>query len=218
MAKENDIRTRLLQSIILFVRENHAADIDKAYAYFWDEAQPDEFLSGTALELGFVNFEDWLLFDYKVNKENQTFLDKYVAGHADMKADEKAVIDKIKGSNLSFYEVTSVAKDKRVLLKDLLLGNEVSLRDKYLTRGLQKGDLFATRILELDGNQIMSGCVYPYNSRHKKNVLAAVDKQFGRYKRNVNTAGTMQDYLKDYGDVFNLIWMKFLTEPPEENK
>jgi len=218
MAKEREIKTNLLQSIILFVRENHAADIDKAYAYFWDEAQPDELLSGTALELGFVNFEDWLLFDYKVNEDKQTFLEIYAAGHAGLKAGEKAVIDKIKGSVLSFYEVVSVAKDKRVLLKDLLLDEEFSLKDKYLTRGLNKGDLFATRILELDGNHIMSGCVYPYGATRKKNVLAAVDKQFSRFKRNVNAEGTMREYLKDYGDVFNLIWLKLLTESPEEKQ
>ena len=84
MGKGIDIKTRLLQSIICFVRDNHAGDIDKAYAYFWDESEPDEFLSGTALELGFLNFEDWLLFDYRVNKDKQTFLDIYVNKNKDL--------------------------------------------------------------------------------------------------------------------------------------
>ena len=114
--------------------------------------------------------------------------------------------------------MASVSKDKRVLLKDLLLDMEISLRDKYLTRGLNKGDIFATRILELDGHHVMGGCVYPYISDHKKKVLAAVDKQFRRYRKNVNPEGTMHAYLKDYGDVFNLVWMKFITEPPEEKE
>ena len=88
MAKETDIKTRLLQSIIHYVRDNHASDIDKAYSYFWDDAQPDEFLGGTALELGFVNFEDWLLFDYKVNEKKQTFIDIYAGKSADLKPEE----------------------------------------------------------------------------------------------------------------------------------
>ena len=68
MGKEESLKTDLVCSIIQFVRENHAETIDKAYKYFWDDQTPEEFMGGTALSLGFMNFEDWLIFDYKVNK------------------------------------------------------------------------------------------------------------------------------------------------------
>ena len=67
MSKEENLKSKLVYSIINYVRGNYADVIDKAYEHFWDQSHPDEFLSGTALELGFVNFEDWLIFDYKVN-------------------------------------------------------------------------------------------------------------------------------------------------------
>ncbi len=216
MGKEEDIKLRLFQSIINYVRMNHAADIDKAYEYFWEEQQPDEIMSGTALELGFHNFEDWLLFDYKVNEEKESFIDIYMKGQKELKAEEQAVLEKIKGSLLSLYEVMSVSKDKRILIKDLLMGGEFSLRDKSLTRGLMKGDIFATRLLNLDGNTVMSGCVYPYSADRKKSVLNNVDKQFKRYIRNVNPEGTMKDYLRDYGDIFNLIWLHFILDAAQE--
>jgi hypothetical protein len=216
MGKEEDIRTRLFQSIIHYVRMNHAEAIDKAYAYFWEEQQPDEIMSGTALELGFHNFEDWLLFDYRAKEEKESFIDIYMKSNGDLTEEERAVLDKIKGSVLSLYEVVSVSKDKRVLIKDLLMGGEFSLRDKNLTRGLKKGDLFATRLLTLDGNVVMSGSVYPYSADRKKSVLASVDKQFKRYVRNVNPEGDMRDYLKSYGDVFNLIWLNFILDPAVE--
>ena len=73
MGKEESLKTDLVSSIIQFVRENHAETIDKAYKYFWDDNTPDEFMGGTALSLGFLNFEDWLIFDYKVNNEKETF-------------------------------------------------------------------------------------------------------------------------------------------------
>jgi len=214
MAKEENLKTCLVQSIIEYVRQNHKDTIDKAYEYFWDENYPEEFLDGTALEIGFINFEDWLVFDYKVDDGKESFIDLYMKNNDSMKDEELNVIAKIKDSVVSLYEVASVSKDKRVLLKDLLRGGEFSLREKTLTRGLKKGDIFAARLLSLDRKHVMSRCVYPYTPSQKKTVLDYVDKQYKRYRKNVDTEGTMEKYLKDYGDVFNIIWMNFILNPP----
>ncbi len=213
MGKEEDIKTGIARAIMEGARERHAGTIDKAYEYFWDSNHPDEFLSGAALELGFVNFEDWFIFDYKANESGETFIDLYAKGNDCMTEEESSVMQRMKSSLLSLYEVASVSRDKRVLLKDLLLGGEVSLREKMLTRGLNRGDIFAARFLELDGRQVMSGSVYPYMQAQKKRVLAYIEKQYSRYKRNVNPEGTIRDYLKDYGDAFNLIWIQLILNP-----
>ena len=215
MGKEESLKTGLVCSIIQFVRENHADTIDKAYKYFWDDQNPEEFMGGTALSLGFMNFEDWLIFDYKVNKENETFIDIYIKNNT-LRDDEIALLNSLKDSVISLYEVSSVAKDKKIMLKDLLLDSEHTLRDKSLTRGLNKGDIFATRLLTMDKKTCMSGCVYPYSADHKKTVLSYVAKQFKRYTKNVNPEGTMRDFLKDYGDVLNVIWMTMIMNPPRK--
>jgi hypothetical protein len=215
MGKEEQMKTALFQSIIGYVRDNHAEEIDKAYTFFWDEHVPDEFLAGTALEIGFHNFEDWLVFDRKTGDDNKGFIDIFLQRGGLTKV-ESALLEKIKGTVLSLFEVVSVSKDKRVLIKDLLRGSEYSLRDKSLTRGLKKGDLFATRLLELDGGHVMSSCVYPFQSSQKKKVLAYVNKQFARFIKNVKPDGTMDEYLKEYGDVFNLIWIDIIQNPPEK--
>ena len=217
MGKEAKQLKDLFQDIVQHIRTHHADLIDKAYSYFWDGENPDEFLGGTALSLGFHNFEDWMVFTYKVNEEGETFTDLFMQSH-DLGDDTVALLRRAKDSLLSLYEVSSVAKDKRVLLKDVLLDNEADLRDKTLTHGLKKGDLFATRILNLDGKDVMGGCVYPFLTSQKKQILAYLDRQFKRYTKNVKQDGTMRDYLQGYGDVFNLIWMNFIIEPPEDKK
>jgi len=217
MGKETKQLKDLFQDIVQHIRTNHADLIDKAYSYFWDGENPDEHLGGTALSLGFHNFEDWMVFTYKVNEEGETFTDLFIKSH-DLGDDTVALLRRAKDSLLSLYEVSSVAKDKRVLLKDVLLDNEADLRDKTLTHGLKKGDLFATRILNLDGKDVMGGCVYPFLTSQKKQILSYLDRQFKRYTKNVKQDGTMRDYLQDYGDVFNLIWMSFIIEPPEDKK
>ncbi|PKL51940.1 MAG: hypothetical protein CVV37_03755 [Nitrospira bacterium HGW-Nitrospira-1] len=212
MGKEESLKADLVCSIIQFVRENHAETIDKAYEYFWDSNKPDEFMSGTALSLGFLNFEDWLIFDYKVNPDNNTFIDIYLKNNT-LKDNEADLLNSLKDSVISLYEVSSVAKDKSIALKDLLMDSEHNLQDKALTRGLNKGDVFATRLLTLDGKTCMSGCVYPYTADQKKAVLTYMDKQFKRYIRNVKPDGTMKDFLKDYGELLNIIWMNFIMHP-----
>ncbi len=216
MGKEAKQLKELFQDIIQYVRVNHTEDIDKAYSYFWDGETPDEFLGGSALTLGFHNFEDWMVFDHKVNEEGDTYIDLFTRDCKNLDDQVISLLRSAKDSVVSLYEVTSVAKDKRVLLKDILFDREAELREKSLTQSLKKGDLFATRLLKLDNIDVMSACVYPYNPSQKKQVLAYVDKQFKRYIRNVKQDGTMHDYLKNYGDVFNLIWMNFIIEPPEK--
>ncbi len=206
------LKTELIQSIINYVRANHADAIDKAYTYFWDEENPDEFLSGNALHIGFINFEDWLIFDYKTNDAGETFIDLYIKNSTGLKDDERKLLNKIKGSLLSLYEAVSVSKDKRVLLKDLLMGGEVSLKEKALTKGLKKGDIFAARLLPIDRGHAMSGSVYPFRQADKKTVLEYVNRMFRRYTKNENPKGTMKDFISDYGDVFNMAWMNLILK------
>ncbi len=210
MGKEETLKTTLIQSVINYVRANHTDAIDKAYEYFWDEKYPEDFLQGTALALGFINFEDWLIFDYETNDSKETFIDLYIRDNRALKDDELTLLNKIKGAISSLYEVISVSKNKGVTVKDLLLSGEFVLREKTLAKGLKKGDIFAARLLTLDGKSIMSGCVYPYKAGDKKTILDYIDRQFGRYKRNEKPDGTMKDFLKDYGDVFNIVWMNLI--------
>ena len=112
---------------------------------------PDEFLTGNALYIGFVNFEDWLIFDYKTNNNGETFIDLYIKNSTGLKDDERTLLNKIKGSLLSLYEAVSVSKDRRVLLKNLLMGGEVSLKEKALTKGLKKA------IYSLQGFCLLTG-------------------------------------------------------------
>ncbi len=156
-----------------------------------------------------------MIFDHKID-DKETFIDIYIKNSA-LKTDEAALLNTVKGSVISLYEVTSVARDKKIALKDLLLDTEHILRNKALTRGLNKGDIFAARLLTLDGKTCMSGCVYPYAAEQKKTVLTYVDKQFKRYVRNVKSDGTMTDFLKDYGDVLNVIWMNLIMDPSQKN-
>lgn len=207
MEKEKDLKEKLLQSIINDVRKNHEDAIDKAYEYFWEDNYPVDFLRGTALDIAFVNFEDWLIFDYKVNNDKETFIDIYIKNNKDLKDDELALLNKIKASFLSLYKVISVSHGEEILLEDLLIGGEFAVTNKNLAAGIKTGDIFATRLLTLDGKTVMSNCAYPYTAGYKNTILEHIDKEYYRYTKNENPASTMKSFLKDYGDVFNILWI-----------
>lgn len=214
MGKEETLKAALFQSIIEYVRANHSETIDKAYSFFWDEKEPAEFLRGTALTLGFMNFEDWLVFDYKANDKKETFIDIYCR-EKQLKEEEIKLLKRIKDSNVSLYEVASVSKDKRITIKDLLSDGEYPLKEKKLTRGLKKGDIFGTRLLNLDKGYVMAGCVYPFRKEDKKKVLHFIGKMLRRYVNNEKPSGTMKEFLRDYGDIINIAWMNIILNQLE---
>jgi hypothetical protein len=58
----------------------------------------------------------------------------------------------------------------------------------------------------------MSGSVYPFRTEDKKAVLEYVNRMFRRYTKNENPNGTINDFLRDYGDVFNMAWMNVILK------
>lgn len=218
MGKEQQLSQEIFQAVMAFAREKHTEMIDKAYEFFWDDLKPDEFLGGQAYAIGFHNFEDWFVFDHVPAGAGESIIDLYLKAHPDLPAEQVSMIAMMKDSVLSVYEVRSVAKDKRVLLKDLLRGDETELRDKALTRGLSKGELFGARLLVLDGRTTMSGSVYPFPADQKKRVLAYLNGEFSKFTRNVDAQGTMNQFLKRHGDLVNLTWIDLILNPQQQEE
>ena len=157
---------------------------------------PEEFLKGTALALGFINFEDWLIFDYKANEAKETFLNIYAACNKELKDDELALLNKIRCSLISLYEVVSVSRDKKDHPQRPAPRRGICFKREGHDKRLKKGDIFATRLLTLDGKSVMSGCVYPYKAGDKQLVLGYIERMFKRYKKNENPEGSMETFLK----------------------
>jgi hypothetical protein len=192
----------VFQSVVNFARDRYEDEIEKGYEFFWEEDYPEDFLLGTALDIAFINFEDWLLCDYSP-EGGERLVDRYRREN-ETTGDEEAVLGAMKESVISLYEV--VPADGGTALRDLLLGGEIPSGDGA-TRDLAPGDVFAARFLDIDGQKVMSPCVYPYSQGVRGNVLEYVDKQFGRYLKNKNPQGTMRQFLKEESYLFNAIWI-----------
>jgi hypothetical protein len=175
----------------------------QAYEYFFEEEEPQDFLAGTALELAFLNFEDWFVCD--CSEEGASVLALYVRESG---ADPKA-FRPLEESVISLYEVKALGS-QGVLLQDLLLGGEYLLPAPQL-QGLRKGDLFAARLLRLPEGLCLGGCLYPFRAPLREEVLGYVEKSFQRYRRNKRPGADMREFLKEEAYLFNVIWLSLLS-------
>lgn len=198
---KEDLRAGIFQSVIDYARENHADEIDRAYEYFWEEESPEDFLNGTALSLAFVNFEDWLVCDWR-DKEKDSLIDRYIKD-ANLDSEKRAILDAMKESVICLYEVDTPGEV--VILKDMFLGEEIMTKDPIL-RTLKKGDMFAARFIDIDGDYIMGRGVYPFSQALRDSILLSVDKQYARYVKNKNPGGSKRLFLKEESYLFNMIW------------
>jgi len=205
MGKTAKMIEELYGSVIEYTRENHPEEIDRAYEHFWEEEDPSEFLLGTALELGFVNFEDWLVCDYRAG-DGTGIIDRYI-GDRDPSPEAAALLKAMKDSCISLYEVAST--DGALRLKDIALGEEVEVEDPRL-HGLARGYALAARLIRAGGGPVLGRCIYPFGVERKELASSFLDMQFSRYRKNKNPEADMAAFLREESGVFNMVWVTCL--------
>lgn len=212
--REESIRARLVQELLRFFRINLADSLDEAHDYFWGDFEPEKYLNRETFRLAEINFNEWIVYDFIIDEENdKTLIDLYMENNRRLSPDEHRMLTLMKNSIISLYEVQDVFPEKGLLLKDLLLGGEYDVREKAATRSLRKWDIFAARLLYVDGAYIMSGSVYPYPINQKERMLDDLHEEFADYKKGFPN-DALDDFLKKNSDIFNFYWSDLIQNPP----
>jgi len=197
---------KVFQSLMDYIRENHEKEIDEAYDFFWEEEDPDEFLGGTALVMGFHNFEDWLACDYIDRESSKSFIEMYIESRSPS-ADETEVLKAMKDSFISLFEVRSSGDS--VVLNDIATGKDLTLHDERLCT-LSKGDMFGARVLDLGGTLILTNAIYPFGNKFKEHVMKHLDAMYSRYEKHCEGEGCMEDFLRQETYTINTVWVTCL--------
>jgi len=213
IGKEDSIRERLVQELMVFFEKNYKHTLEDAHFMFWDDFIPAEHLEGTSLDIAYQNFMEWLIFDHMIDVDNdKTLIDFYMENNKKLSLDEHRVLTMMKNSVISLYEVQEVFPEKGLLLKDLLMGGEYDVREKSATRSVRKWDIFASRLLLVDGQHIMSGSVYAFHLKQKERILDDIHAEFEDYKEEYPDA-SMDDFLKYNSESFNFYWYDLIQNP-----
>lgn len=200
----------LCEQVMQYARMNHDNFIDEAYDYFWEEDDPTEMIGGIALELGFMNFEDWFICDY-APKEGTPIIDRFIE---DFKPDEKslAMLKAMRDSGLRLYETANVGG--KMVFKDVLLGGEYAPTNSALPP-LNEGDVFAARLIGSGQDKMMSRAIYLFTKDLKDKVIELVNSQHKRYQRK-SAGASMQEFLDSETYLFNMIWASLIEIPKKD--
>jgi len=193
------------QSLIEYIRENHALEIDDAYEYFWEEEDPEEFIGGTALVMGFHNFEDWMACDYMDKKTGKSFIDLYLEAKSPSE-EQRAVLEAMRQSYISVFEVRTAGDT--VTLEDLSNGTELSLSDDRL-KCLSQGDMFGARIFDAGGGLVMTNAIYPFGNRFREAVMEHLEAMYRRYAKHYEEP-SMEKFLRQETYTINTVWVTCL--------
>ncbi|MBI5641036.1 MAG: SEC-C domain-containing protein [Nitrospirae bacterium] len=211
--REEPIQKSLVQDLLKFYHQNFAYAHEDANLLFWDNFIPEEHLEGHFLDIAMQNFFEWIVFDFPIDEDgNKTLIDYYLEQNRRLSLDEHKVLIMMKNSVISLYEVQEVFPEKGLLLKDLILGGEYDVMEKAATRSLKKWDIFACRLLHLDGKYVMSGSVYPYHLKFKRDILDDIYGEYEDYRRD-NPAAAMDEFLKLNSEIFNFYWFDIIQNP-----
>ena len=211
--REDSIRELLVQELIAFFEKNFKHKLEDAHFIFWDDFIPEKHLEGISLDIAYQNFLEWIVFDYRIDDDNdKTIIDLYIDSNKRLSLDEHRVLSMMKNSVISLYEVQEVFPEKGLLLKDLLMGGEYDVREKSATRSARKWDIFAARLLLVDGSYILSGSVYSYHLKQKERILDDIHAEFEDYKMDYPDA-SMDDFLKYSSENFNFYWYDLIQNP-----
>jgi len=194
-------------NIITYARENFTEELDEAYDYFWEEEDPTDYYMGTVLDLAFVNFEDWMVCDYRP-REGKGFIDRYIEAEGP-EDEKKAVLETLRDSVVSLYEVTA-SDDESLTLRDLAREKDVDVPAGALGN-LKVGEVFATRILDHNGDISLGRGVWPFGSQRKDQALEFFGAHVARARKNRSADEDMDALLKQDSYIFNSIWLSCLS-------
>lgn len=188
-------------------------DLRGAYEFFWDGHEPKEFLrTPEAYNAGSINFFEWVVYDWRPEDDEKPLTELYAASKKKITPEERGVLDKMGNAYISLYEVQAVFPEEGLRLKDLFTGKERDVKEKAATRSLNKWDIFASRLLEIDDDNIMSGCSYSYHREEKEGIIKHIKKCFKDYKGE-NPDAFLSDFLKKHGYLFNYYWYDRILNP-----
>ena len=171
--REDGERKKAVDHLLQFCKRHYREELDAARLFFWGDHDPLGSLSHEALDAADINFWEWVIYDWKPVPENgKSLIDLYREKKWMLSQDEVAMLQKMREAPLSLFEVQDIFPDRGLILKDILLEGEHDVREKMATRGLRRWDILACRLLQTDGNWILSGSGYSFPIEEKDGFSA----------------------------------------------
>jgi len=199
-------RSKLVADLLAFTDRKYKSILPEAYDVFWNGEHPEKSLSKDYDDFTDINFNEWLMIDFPaIATSGETIVELFLKSGKNLSETEKVVLNLFRESVISLFEVQEVMPEKGLVLKDLLLGGEYQVWEKSATRSLVKWDIFASRLMMIDGQYILNASVYPYLVKRKQELLTAIKGEYDFYCAHVGER-SWKEFLKANATIFNRLW------------
>lgn len=143
------------------------------------------------------NWVPWDNFNVRQLQPSQTLAQNYLNLHGNrLRNNEKRFIEAISQSYYSYYSILDVQIEKSLLVKDILLGTQHTIKERQGTRHLKRGDIVFSRILTLDDQSLFIGMApFAVPARYQSDLI---DLRDWLIKENRRTVLTSQDLRNKY--------------------
>jgi hypothetical protein len=131
-------------------------------------------------------FNDWYLFQYLSKRKTKTVVKDFL----EKNQVEDSIAKSLLSVNHSLFEFKKINFFKKLVLEDVLHGQNIILPKDGLTIGIVKGDMFTGRLLTFEGQHyLLKGvCIYPESV---KSILRKESKKI----RKLKDPGQEQNFL-----------------------
>lgn len=144
------------------IRASSRAGFDEARDRFWGDKRSvrEQWRDDHLLEMAEIVFQWWFFFDEVLDGE--TLAEDVLAHEQDLRPGERRYLEMGRESAMRLYEVVAVEPGASIMLRDIILGSEICVRERSASRSIHTWDLVAARIFskgtsgqpEIDGGML----------------------------------------------------------------
>ncbi len=159
-------------------------------------------------------FFEWFIFDYRIRGKSVL---EYFSMTGGLTGEEKALLEKWKRARCSVYKVTELGPGYEIILRDIIRGKDVRVRDRQAVCEITPGNILYIRVLPLGEENEFStgGLILP--GYFEGYVLNRIKVDVEVYWNKRSRRGSWDTYLRDRAHILNNMVMEMgtLWELPE---
>ena len=128
----------------------------------------------------------YYLTNYKYNKQSSIMMDYFNRHKHSLSKSETSIIEKVLNSYMSLYQIKE--KDiNKILLKDIILDNNIYVEDMELFKDFEVGDYALARIINVENTNIFLDRTVKVSEAQKDNIKSILEDRYRETRKKVKS-------------------------------
>ena len=197
-----------------FIEDHLGPEDDAALEAFWGRyLDHDAELDKATSRLSDDAFEMWFSFDFPLD-DGRLVVDRFLEEHPRLSTGERAYLQILGGTAMHLYEVVDAFPGVSLTLRDVLEGDQVTVRERLGSRTINRFDWLAARIVPRGASgqpEIEAGLLHipPLLHQAVRSQLSSLREAFLRERPGVGVGA----FYKEMAPFFHDAWVGAILEP-----